>query len=73
MYVCICRFDYSIEFLRWALKPPEFKNDWHVGVRAEKSGTYIYQSIYIYFSICILTYICIHMNVYIYIVIYVCI
>ena len=32
------RFDYSIEFLRWALKPPEYQMDWHVGVRAEKSG-----------------------------------
>jgi len=32
------RFDYSINFLRWALKPPGFKREWHVGVRAAKSG-----------------------------------
>ena len=32
------RFDYSIGFLRWALKPPDYKKEWHVGVRAEKSG-----------------------------------
>jgi glycylpeptide N-tetradecanoyltransferase len=27
------RFDYSREFLQWALKPPGFIPDWHVGVR----------------------------------------
>lgn len=27
------RFDYSIEFLRWALTPPGYLVDWHVGVR----------------------------------------
>lgn len=31
---CLFRFDYSAEFLRWALTPPGFKKDWHVGVRA---------------------------------------
>jgi len=31
------RFDYSPEFLRWALLPPGFLQDWHVGVRAKKS------------------------------------
>ena len=36
--VCTGRFDYSIPFLRWALQPPEYKAEWHVGVRAEKSG-----------------------------------
>jgi len=32
------RFDYSAEFLLWALKPPGWQKDWHCGVRAEKSG-----------------------------------
>ena len=27
------RFDYSPEFLRWALQPPGSLRDWHVGVR----------------------------------------
>jgi len=27
------RFDYSIEFLRWALTPPGYKKDWIIGVR----------------------------------------
>jgi len=31
------RFDYSPEFLRWALLPPGFLQEWHVGVRAKKS------------------------------------
>ncbi|CAI5501788.1 unnamed protein product [Closterium sp. Naga37s-1] len=31
------RFDYSQEFLRWALKPPGFYKSWHVGVRARQS------------------------------------
>eukprot|EP00658_Telonema_sp_P-2_P071903 TRINITY_DN6110_c0_g6_i1.p1 TRINITY_DN6110_c0_g6~~TRINITY_DN6110_c0_g6_i1.p1 ORF type:complete len:434 (-),score=97.87 TRINITY_DN6110_c0_g6_i1:269-1570(-) len=26
------RFDYSVEFLRWALMPPGYIKDWHVGV-----------------------------------------
>lgn len=29
------RFDYSPEFLRWALKPPGWIQDWHCGVRTE--------------------------------------
>ncbi|KAL7675777.1 hypothetical protein ACOME3_002041 [Neoechinorhynchus agilis] len=31
------RFDYSRQFLRWALCPPEFVANWHVGVRVTKS------------------------------------
>ena len=27
------RFKYSIQFLTWALKPPGWKKDWHIGVR----------------------------------------
>jgi glycylpeptide N-tetradecanoyltransferase len=32
------RFDYSRPFLRWALCPPHYFKDWHIGVRASKSG-----------------------------------
>jgi glycylpeptide N-tetradecanoyltransferase len=32
------RFDYSKAFLRWALQPPHYLPEWHVGVRATKSG-----------------------------------
>jgi len=32
------RFDYSPEFLAWALKPPGFLKDWHCGVRVSKSN-----------------------------------
>lgn len=32
------RFDYQPEFLRWALQPPRWLKDWHVGVRVVKSG-----------------------------------
>ncbi|KAF1964824.1 glycylpeptide N-tetradecanoyltransferase [Bimuria novae-zelandiae CBS 107.79] len=32
------RFRYSPSFLNWALKAPGWKKEWHVGVRAEKSG-----------------------------------
>jgi len=28
------RFDYSIDFLRWALMPPGYNQDWHIGVRS---------------------------------------
>ncbi|XP_065838154.1 glycylpeptide N-tetradecanoyltransferase 2-like [Oscarella lobularis] len=31
------RFDYSREFLLWALKPPGWKLNWHCGVRAKKN------------------------------------
>lgn len=27
------RFKYSADFLKWALKPPGWEKDWHVGVR----------------------------------------
>jgi len=30
---CMFRFDYSREFLRWALMPPGYRKEWHVGVR----------------------------------------
>ncbi|KAJ3257287.1 glycylpeptide N-tetradecanoyltransferase [Boothiomyces macroporosus] len=29
----VFRFDYSPEFLQWALQPPGWKQDWHLGVR----------------------------------------
>lgn len=32
------RFDYSIEFLTWALTPPGYKNEWLVGVRGGKKN-----------------------------------
>jgi len=32
------RFDYSVGFLRWALKPPDFLRHWHLGVRTKKTG-----------------------------------
>ena len=31
------RFDYSPDFLKWALQPPGWLQDWHVGVRVVKS------------------------------------
>lgn len=31
------RFDYSPQFLKWALKPPNWVQDWHCGVRVTKS------------------------------------
>lgn len=31
------RFNYSAQFLSWALQPPGFKSFWHVGVRVIKS------------------------------------
>lgn len=31
------RFDYSVPFLRWALKPPGYFKTWHVGVRVTKN------------------------------------
>lgn len=33
------RFKYSIEFLSWALKPPGWKKDWHIGVRTKSVDT----------------------------------
>ena len=35
---CLFRFDYSIPFLQWALTPPGFLMEWHVGVRNSKTG-----------------------------------
>ncbi|KMS93855.1 hypothetical protein BVRB_027260, partial [Beta vulgaris subsp. vulgaris] len=32
------RFDYSRDFLRWALMPPGFRRDWHPAVRVKASG-----------------------------------
>ncbi|KAL1499435.1 hypothetical protein AB1Y20_011640 [Prymnesium parvum] len=32
------RFDYSVPFLRWALQPPGFRREWHVGVRVAQTG-----------------------------------
>uniref|UniRef100_A0A7S4QTD2 Glycylpeptide N-tetradecanoyltransferase n=1 Tax=Alexandrium monilatum TaxID=311494 RepID=A0A7S4QTD2_9DINO len=29
------RFDYSVGFLRWALKPPDYLRQWHLGVRVK--------------------------------------
>jgi len=31
------RFDYSVGFLRWALKPPGYLRGWHLGVRVKSS------------------------------------
>ncbi|XP_052183790.1 glycylpeptide N-tetradecanoyltransferase 1-like [Diospyros lotus] len=31
------RFNYSKEFLRWALRPPGFFRSWHIGVRVKSS------------------------------------
>eukprot|EP01120_Amphizonella_sp_Union-15-10_P010386 TRINITY_DN4140_c0_g1_i2.p1 TRINITY_DN4140_c0_g1~~TRINITY_DN4140_c0_g1_i2.p1 ORF type:complete len:415 (+),score=84.24 TRINITY_DN4140_c0_g1_i2:53-1246(+) len=31
------RFDYSVAFLKWALKPPGYRKDWHLGVRVIKT------------------------------------
>lgn len=32
------RFDYQPDFLKWALQPPGWRAEWHVGVRVAKSG-----------------------------------
>lgn len=34
---CLFRFDYPPEFLKWALKPPGWKQEWHCGVRVAKN------------------------------------
>lgn len=31
------RFDYSKEFLKWALTPPGYYKDWIIGVKVKKS------------------------------------
>ncbi|KAH3686688.1 hypothetical protein WICPIJ_002332 [Wickerhamomyces pijperi] len=35
------RFKYTTEFLDWALKPPGYKKEWHVGVRVKATGRLI--------------------------------
>ncbi|KAJ1677227.1 glycylpeptide N-tetradecanoyltransferase, partial [Spiromyces aspiralis] len=35
------RFDYSSEFLHWALKPPGWRKEWHVGIRYNETGRLI--------------------------------
>ena len=32
------RFDYSVPFLRWAMQPPGYRPQWHVGVRVVQTG-----------------------------------
>ena len=34
----VCRFNYSQEFLQWALQPPGYQADWVLGVRVSSSG-----------------------------------
>jgi len=34
---CMFRFDYSVAFLRWALQPPGYLKQWHLGVRVKSS------------------------------------
>jgi glycylpeptide N-tetradecanoyltransferase len=34
----VLRFDYSREFLKWALMPPNYKKEWHIGVRCQPSN-----------------------------------
>ena len=31
------RFDYSPDFLKWALLPPGFRKEWHIGIRVESN------------------------------------
>lgn len=33
----VFRFDYSADFLLWALQPPGWKKDWHLGIRVIKT------------------------------------
>jgi len=35
------RFQYSQEFLKWALRPPGYHGDWHVGVRLKVTQTLV--------------------------------
>lgn len=32
------RFKYSVEFLSWALKPPGWRKEWHIGVRTKSTA-----------------------------------
>jgi glycylpeptide N-tetradecanoyltransferase len=34
----VFRFAYSKEFFNWALKPPGWKKEWHIGVRVKDTG-----------------------------------
>lgn len=34
---CMFRFDYSTDFLNWALTPPHYKSAFHLGVRSSKT------------------------------------
>eukprot|EP00371_Babesia_bovis_P003560 XP_001612207.1 myristoyl-CoA:protein N-myristoyltransferase, N-terminal domain containing protein [Babesia bovis T2Bo] len=34
---CMFRFDYKPAFLQWAMTPPGYKKNWHVGVRVRSS------------------------------------
>ena len=40
------RFDYSVEFLTWALSPPNYKPDWLVGVRGGKKKIKIEEKVF---------------------------
>ncbi|KAJ1948661.1 glycylpeptide N-tetradecanoyltransferase [Linderina macrospora] len=35
------RFNYSTDFLRWALLPPNVRKDWHIGVRDTATGALV--------------------------------
>ena len=35
------RFDYSLPFLQWALRPPGYRPEWHIGVRAKPTAAAI--------------------------------
>lgn len=58
------RFDYSKPFLQWALTPPGYIKDWHVGVRSIKTNALLacitgtnesYPSTYHFFTLLILS------------------
>ena len=53
---CLFRFDYSIPFLQWALTPPGFLKEWHVGVRNSKTGKplkYLSRLLLLLYCICL--------------------
>jgi len=35
------RFNYSIPFLKWAIKPPGWLKEWHIGVKVSKTGNMV--------------------------------
>ncbi|KAK7681118.1 hypothetical protein QCA50_015733 [Cerrena zonata] len=39
------RFKYSHEFFKWALKPPGWRKDWHVGVRVKETDNPSYNEL----------------------------